>query len=159
MNKSCLCLYFVVNFSNFSMTCTCLICNLILTFVDLFTTCSLLVHDSSCAGHEQVMNISWTSEEQVRTNSWTSCEQVMNVMNYLLTSHWNVLNFLRSCIGGWVVGVFAEIEAFSAQLSWRLAGWLGLTLAILSIGGILNPNSPTVFSNQSIPRGLQSSPP
>ena len=33
-------------------------------------------------------------------------------------------------MGGWVVvEVFAEIKAISAHLSWRLAGWLGLSLA------------------------------
>ena len=28
-----------------------------------------------------------------------------------------------------MVEVFAEIKAISAQLSWKLAGWLGLSLA------------------------------
>ena len=29
-------------------------------------------------------------------------------------------------VGGWVVEVFADIKAISAQLSWKLAGWLEL---------------------------------
>ena len=33
-------------------------------------------------------------------------------------------------MGGGGVGVLEEIKAISAQLSWRLAGWLGLSLAI-----------------------------
>ena len=36
-----------------------------------------------------------------------------------------------------MVEVFADIKAISAQLSWRLAGWLWLSLAIISLKNIL----------------------
>ena len=36
---------------------------------------------------------------------------------------------LRWWLGWWGVEVFADIKAISAQISWRLDGWPGLSLA------------------------------
>ena len=52
-------------------------------------------------------------------------------MNKSSTGHSNYFNFLLSWVGWWVAEVLAEIKAISAQLSWRLAGWLGLNFAKL----------------------------
>ena len=39
-------------------------------------------------------------------------------------------------IGGLVVDNYTDNKAISAQLSWRLAGWLGQSLAIFKIKGV-----------------------
>ena len=36
-------------------------------------------------------------------------------------------------VGGWLVEVFVDTKAISAQLCWRLTGWLWLSLAIMEL--------------------------